>query len=108
MANLINKLQKLVQSLSRARRKPEETEKLPAIGVLLNQDVLKQLMHIIENTHEEEYSCEETFAVLDEYVELAIKNNEAELIMPLVKRHLEICIDCREEYDSLIRILQTE
>lgn len=67
-----------------------------------------RLMHVLEHTQEEELSCEETFALLDEYVELAVSKSEAAALMPLVKHHLDGCPDCHDYYDSLLRILQTE
>lgn len=73
---------------------------------VLNSNVIQKLMHMIENTREEEYSCEETYAVLDEFVELAVNKEDAAALMPLVKRHIDMCVDCRDEYEALMRTLQ--
>jgi len=63
-------------------------------------------MILIEQTNEGEYSCEETMDLLDEYAELAASEQDAEAIMPLVKGHLEHCVDCTERYEALLRILE--
>lgn len=67
---------------------------------------LSRLMILIEQTNEGEYSCEETMDLLDEYAELAASEQDAEAIMPLVKGHLEHCVDCTERYEALLRILE--
>jgi len=75
----------------------------------LNGDILKKLMSALEHTHEGMYNCDETFALLDEYVELIIDNGEeAASLMPYVKRHLELCPDCHGAYEVLHRILESE
>jgi hypothetical protein len=90
--------------------KPEETEafKTTSQSLTLNTEIVKKLMQKLENTREEEYSCEETFTLLDEFVELLACNEEAAALMPLVQHHLEECPDCRDEFEILLRILQTD
>jgi len=83
---------------------PSPSESTPC---LCEKDV-KHLMHMLEHTHEGTFSCEETFELLDEYVELIASREEATLLMPYVQRHLDLCPGCREEYEVLLRILQTE
>ena len=74
----------------------------------LNQTALLDLLRRLENVQENAYSCEETFDLLDEYVELVVTDEEAAALMPLVKNHLEMCPDCRERYEILLRILEAE
>ncbi|NKQ34138.1 MAG: hypothetical protein HF973_00810 [Chloroflexi bacterium] len=74
----------------------------------LNQAALLDLLHRLENVQENAYSCEETFDLLDEYVELVVTDEEAAALMPLVKNHLDMCPDCRERYEILLRILEAE
>ena len=70
---------------------------------------IQKLMRILENTRDEEYSCEKTFELLDEYVETAVKSEaDAAAVMPLVKHHLDTCPDCHDRFEALFRILQTE
>ena len=64
------------------------------------------LMQLIEKTNEDEYSCEETFDLLDEYVELLADGQDVEKLMPLVKKHVDHCPDCGPRAEILLDILQ--
>jgi hypothetical protein len=79
----------------------------PIGGGSLNQEALVDLMRRLEKTMENAYSCEEVFALLDEYVELVTDDEEAKRLMPLVENHLDICPDCKDEFEVLLHILQT-
>lgn len=74
----------------------------------LTEEALHSLMQQIEQTHEGMFSCEETYALLDEYVDLVHSSRDAEKLMPLVKAHLDACPGCQEEYEILINILEEE
>jgi hypothetical protein len=45
--------------------------------------------------------CEECFERLDEYVELELEGRDAETRIPGMRAHLDGCLACREEHDSL-------
>lgn len=64
------------------------------------------LVRKLQQTEEIELTCDEVFAMLDEYTEKAMNGEDVAHLMPLVKQHLEMCPDCREEYEALERILQ--
>lgn len=53
-----------------------------------------------------EISCEDVFTVLDQFAEAVERGENVLLLMPLVRQHLEICPNCREEYETLLRMLQ--
>ncbi len=74
----------------------------------LNAALVKNLMEMLDHTYEGMYSCEETFALLDEYVELIADDEEAAALMPYVKRHLDKCPDCHDVYATLLNIIQSE
>lgn len=68
--------------------------------------MMEILLKSLTMTKEHEISCDEVFAVLDQFVE-AVKRGENPLIfMPLIRQHLDMCPDCREEYETLLRMLQ--
>ena len=48
-----------------------------------------------------EISCEECFALLDEYVELELDRADADSRIPGMRAHLNGCPACREEHESL-------
>ncbi|WP_420642062.1 zf-HC2 domain-containing protein [Candidatus Leptofilum sp.] len=73
----------------------------------LNQQNMVDLMHRLEKTMEGSYSCDEAYALLDEYVELVADDEEAKKLMPMVQNHLDMCPDCRDEFEMLLQILKT-
>ena len=66
----------------------------------------QKLIQMIENTQEIEFSCDDVYQILDQYTEMVYRGENAEKLMPLVEHHIEICPDCREEFEALLRILQ--
>jgi len=48
-----------------------------------------------------EVSCEQCFELLDEYVELGLRAEDADARIPGMRAHLDGCPACREDYDSL-------
>ena len=71
----------------------------------LTEEVLTQLMRQVEQTKEGMYTCQETFDLLDEYIDLTIDNEDAAKLMPLVKAHLDACPPCTTQYKILQRVL---
>ena len=66
-----------------------------------------KMLQALAKTEEQEISCNDVFAVLDQLVE-AVKRGENPLIfMPLVRQHLDMCPDCREEYEMVLKTLQS-
>jgi predicted transcriptional regulator len=65
-----------------------------------------KMLQALAMTEEQEISCDDVFAVLDEFTEAAKRGENVLLLMPLVRQHLEMCPDCREEYETLLRMLQ--
>ena len=80
---------------------------ITANDVQLNEPVIKRLLHSIQNTLEEEISCDEVYDLIDQYVELTVQGVDTSELMPLVHHHLEICRDCKEEYEALLSILKS-
>ena len=71
------------------------------------QEVLKAMLRKIGQTQEIELSCGEVFDLLDQYAESAANGEDAAQLMPLVRQHLEMCPDCREEFEALLKVLQS-
>ena len=69
-------------------------------------DALLKLLEDIKRTKDVELDCEDVFAVLDVYAEAIAQGQEAPDLLPLVRHHLEICRDCLEEYEALMRVLE--
>ena len=64
------------------------------------------LMHRLQNTHEEELSCDEVFALVDEYAEASQRGEDVASLKPLIRRHLDMCRECDEEYQALLQVLE--
>lgn len=71
------------------------------------QEVLKGMLRKIEQTQDIELTCGEVFDLLDQYAEAAANGEDAGQLMPLVKQHLDLCPDCREEFEALLKVLQS-
>ena len=121
MTNLLKKLQQLFQQSKTESQEQNMVKSLPPTpeptenrddetddSATLNADIVKNLMEMLDHTYEGMYSCEETFALLDEYVELIADDEEAVALMPYVKRHLDKCPDCHDVYATLLSIVQSE
>ena len=65
-----------------------------------------KMIQALAATEEQEISCNDVFAVLDEFAEAVKRGENVLLLMPLVRQHLDMCPDCREEYETLLRMLQ--
>lgn len=91
----LDRLKRIVQQV-RGRR-PSSAQVPP---------VLRKLLQSIEQTQDVEYSCDEVYQLLDQYSEAVERGEDAAQLMPLVKHHLDLCPDCREEFEALLRVLE--
>ena len=66
---------------------------------------IHKMMAMLSDTREKELTCDEVFALLDQFTELAAQGEDVAQLMPLVQQHLDMCEDCREEYKVLQSIL---
>jgi len=72
----------------------------------LQDEVVIKFLRVLENARDEELSCVEMYARLDEFVELEVQSKDAGKITPLVREHLDMCPDCCEEYEALLSVLE--
>ena len=69
-------------------------------------EMMGKLLRMVENTDEVEIGCDEVFEMLDQYVELEARGEDVTDLLPMLKRHLDRCRDCREEYEALARVFE--
>jgi hypothetical protein len=81
--------------------------KEPQIGVL-SEPSLVILGRAIQTTRADEYDCDQTNQLLDQFAEAIVRGADPEPWMNLIQAHLERCPDCRAEYEALLHILETE
>lgn len=67
---------------------------------------MRMTLTMVAATREQEIGCEEAYAFLDVYADLIRRGEDASALMPLVHHHLEMCPDCREEFDALLLALE--
>jgi hypothetical protein len=67
---------------------------------------LKGMINMVDATAEIELACEEAYRLLDEYADMMLRGEDPEVLLPQVKHHLEMCMDCREEYEALLAALR--
>jgi hypothetical protein len=63
------------------------------------------MMRILEITAETELSCDEVLELIDQYADLKSQGRDMENLDPMIRQHLELCRDCLEEYEGLLRVL---
>ena len=71
-----------------------------------NNAMVQDLMRRLLITHEEELSCDEVFALVDEYAEANQRGEDVASLKPLIRHHLDMCRECDEEYQALLRVLE--
>ena len=68
-------------------------------------EMMQKMMAMLSNTQDVELTCDDVFAVLDQFAELAAQGEDVSKLMPLIQQHLDMCEDCREEYKVLEKII---
>ena len=72
----------------------------------LPDQVVHNLIKRLGNTREEELSCDEVFALVDEYAEASQRGEDVASLKPLIRHHLDMCRECNEEYEALLQVLE--
>jgi predicted component of type VI protein secretion system len=69
-------------------------------------ETMQKLLRMVARTEQNEISCDDVYAVLDQFAEAVKRGEDLLPFMPLVRQHLEMCPDCREEYEAILLMLQ--
>lgn len=93
MRYISNALKRLVRRVSGVSRREMP---LAAVYGLARQ---------LERTLDVEYACDDVQRLLDQFAEAVQHGQDAASLMPLVQQHIDLCPDCREEFEALMRIL---
>jgi len=73
-----------------------------------SKEIIKRMLLNIARTREKELDCGEVYQVLDEFAEAVTRGEDLTELLPMVKHHLELCRDCGEEFEALLRILEVD
>ncbi|HEY2979859.1 MAG TPA: hypothetical protein VGJ22_01650 [Anaerolineales bacterium] len=69
-------------------------------------ELIQDLIRSLESTNDEECSCGDVYTLLDQYAESEIRGEDAARLMPLLRHHIQVCNECCEEYEALLRVLE--
>ena len=86
----------MIQNIKKRFNRQEEIPSEAIVGFL----------RVLESVREEDASCDEIYARIDEYVEREVDRKDAAQLMPLVREHLDMCSECCDEYEALLDILE--
>jgi heterodisulfide reductase subunit B len=73
---------------------------------MFNKDIFRMLLREMAETREVEIGCDECFEQVDRFVEMELSGLNAAQATPLVRDHLKICGECREEFQALLLALR--
>ena len=65
---------------------------------------LQELLRVVEATEPREIDCEEFLARVGAFLEGLERGGEPPPELRLVSQHLEICSECREEFDAMVEL----
>ena len=74
----------------------------------MTRNQFERLLRLVVRTEDEELSCSACFELLPIYVDLEVSGEASDLRLPLFRRHLEQCVVCREEYETVRELARLE
>lgn len=69
---------------------------------------MNDMLDMVAHTRERELTCDQVHALIDQFAEMRMRGEDPVPLMPLVQQHLDMCPDCREEYEALMEALRIE
>lgn len=102
--SILDRIKALLQrskTASAASIQPPDPEREPDAFVRLDR-----FMRMVENTREDELSCDDVHWLMAQYAEALEQGQDPAALMPLVKQHLDMCHECHEELEALLAILE--
>jgi hypothetical protein len=64
---------------------------------------MRTMLAMVAQTQDQELGCEETYMLLDVFADRVRRGEDVATLMQLVHHHLQVCPDCREEFEALLR-----
>ncbi|MBD3673112.1 MAG: hypothetical protein HUJ26_06255 [Planctomycetaceae bacterium] len=66
---------------------------------------IDNLLRLVSLTEDSEITCEQCLALLAEFAQQKLNGKSIDEGLKTVEQHLEVCSECREEYEALQRTL---
>ena len=92
--------------INRLFKKKLESEPTPRVPEI-SPSKAEALLRMLDKAQAVEPCCEDVHNLLDHFTEIAARGEDTHRLMPQVHLHMELCPDCQEEFEALLRILQT-
>jgi bacterioferritin-associated ferredoxin len=73
---------------------------------LFDEEIFKAVIREIAETRDVEIGCDECFEQVDRFIEMELSGKDPAQAMPLVHEHLQICGECRDEFEALLAALR--
>jgi hypothetical protein len=67
-----------------------------------------KIIHLLAATQPDELTCDEVLRLMGACAEAELRGENHAQLVPLFERHIEMCADCREEFETLLRILRAQ
>jgi hypothetical protein len=71
-----------------------------------SETVARSTLEMLAMTRDHELTCDEVHALIDQFAEMHQRGENPAHLFPLVQLHLDMCPDCREEYEALLEALK--
>lgn len=68
--------------------------------------MMRGMLLMLAATRASELSCDDVYALLDQFAESVTRGDPLTEIMAAIEQHLNVCPDCREEYEALMAMLK--
>ncbi|MBK6792275.1 MAG: hypothetical protein IPG80_06975 [Anaerolineales bacterium] len=86
---------------------PNPSEDQPIAAQQISDEMVLRFLQVLEQVREEDLSCSDLYARLDEFVEAEIREGkDTSKITPLIHEHLDMCSDCCDEYEALLSAVE--
>jgi uncharacterized protein with PIN domain len=72
----------------------------------LSKNELNALMRLVGLTKESEINCEQCLSLVAEFAERELAGKSIPESVRAVEHHLNVCAECREEYEVLQQVLK--
>jgi hypothetical protein len=71
----------------------------------LSKEEIDDLLRLVGLTADSEINCQQCLALVAEFAEQQLTGKSIHEGLNAVQQHLEVCSECREEYEALRRTL---
>ncbi len=72
----------------------------------LTHEQIGNLKSLLSVTRDQEINCSECLDHVGEFAELQLEGIPVTKALEAVEHHLTLCIECREEYEALLKALK--